>query len=49
MRRVRNEAFFEKKLSANQDVVGRFLYSLKIKKHTVKKAMIATYDEIITR
>ena len=34
-------------LLRNQDVVGRFLYHLKIKKYSVKKAMSATYYEII--
>ena len=47
MGRVKDEPLCEKKLSTNQDVVGRFLYHLKIKKYSVKNAMSATYNEII--
>ena len=39
--------FVGKILPTNQDVVERFYYHLIFKRYSVKKAMSATYDEII--
>ena len=46
--RVRDTPFSgKKKLPTNKEVIGRFLYYLKVKKYTVEKAINATYVEVI--
>ena len=36
-----------KKLPTNKEVIGRFLYYLKVDKYTVKQPMSESYDEVI--
>ena len=45
--RVRDTPFSGKKIPTNKEVIGRFLYYLKVKKYTVEKAINATYVEVI--
>jgi len=44
---ARDQPFSGKNLPTNRDVIGRFLYYLKIKKYTLKKSLNASYEEVI--
>ena len=44
---VSNKPVFTNKLPTNKEVIGRFLYYLKVEKYTVKQAMSESYDKVI--
>ena len=44
---VSDNPFSGNKLPTNKEVIGRFLYYLKVEKYTVKQAMSESYDKVI--
>ena len=46
-RDIERQTFSENKLPTNKEVVGRFLYYLKVEKYTVMQATSESYDEVI--